>query len=131
MRMDEEKIGEILAPGTEDEQRSREERVRLKFWPTFKKAARSIPMSEDLVAAYYCALDNETPVKVRGTLLAALAYFILPLDLLPDFIAGFGFTDDVAVLMAAITAVKSNLTDAHRAAAKKALAEEPHDEADA
>ncbi|MEL6436676.1 MAG: YkvA family protein [Pseudomonadota bacterium] len=119
--MDDVKIGEILEPGTEDEQDKRENKVRDAFWPKFKRAARSIPFSQDLVAAYFCAMDPETPTRVRGILLAALAYFILPLDSLPDFIVGFGFTDDIAVLTAAFAAVSGSITDAHRAAAKKSL----------
>ena len=76
---------------------------------------------EDVVAAYYCALDTRTPTRVRGVLLAALAYFVLPTDFIPDFIFGLGFTDDVAVLTAAITALRSHITPAHRAAAREAL----------
>lgn len=128
MTIDDVKIGEILAPGSEKEQQSREQRVRSKFWGTVKKAARSVPAMEEFIAAYYCALDKETPTKVRGTLLAALAYFVLPLDMLPDFIAGFGFTDDVAVIMAAVAAVRGNITDAHRAAAKKHLIDNMEEE---
>lgn len=124
MTIDEVKIGEILTPVSEKQQQNREERVRSKFWGTVKKAAKSVPAMDEFIAAYYCAMDKETPTKVRGTLLAALAYFVLPLDMLPDFIAGFGFTDDVAVIMAAVAAVRSNITDAHRLAARKYLEEE-------
>ena len=119
--MDEVKIGEILEPGTADEQEAREQRVREKFWPKFKRVAGSIPFADEVLAAYYCAMDPETPGRVRGVLLAALAYFILPLDSLPDFIIGLGFTDDLAVLTAAFAAVRGNVTDAHRAAAKDTL----------
>ncbi len=41
--------------------------------------------------------------------MAALAYFVLPIDVIPDFIAGFGFTDDAAVLYAAIRSVASSI----------------------
>lgn len=112
--------GEILGP--EDEVQ-REERVRTKFWATFRKAARYIPFAEDLVAAYYCALDPATPTRVRAILIGALAYFVLPLDVIPDFIAGIGFTDDVTVLVAAIATVGAHITPAHRAKAKQALDE--------
>ena len=124
MTIDDIKMGEILAPGSEKDQENREKRVRSKFWSTVKKAARSVPAMEEFIAGYYCALDKDTPASVRGTLLAALAYFVLPLDMLPDFIAGFGFTDDVAVMLAAVSAVRGNITDAHRAAARKHLQEE-------
>lgn len=111
---------EILAP---EDETTRTERVRSRFWATFRKAARYVPFSEDLVAAYYCALDPVTPHRVRAGLLAALAYFILPVDTIPDFLAGIGFSDDVTVLVATIALVRAHITPAHRAAAKGALAE--------
>jgi uncharacterized membrane protein YkvA (DUF1232 family) len=92
------------------------------FWTTTRRAARQVPFMEDVVAAYYCALDNKTPLRVKGILLAALGYFVLPADTIPDVILGLGFTDDAAVLAAAITAVRAHLTPAHRAAARKSLA---------
>ncbi|MBZ0161530.1 MAG: DUF1232 domain-containing protein [Notoacmeibacter sp.] len=126
--MDDVRIGEILEPVGESENRRREKRVRERFWQTVRKAVRQIPMMEDVVAGYYCALDPRTPLRARGILLAALAYFVLPLDAVPDFLAGIGFTDDLAVLTAAIAAIRSNITPAHRQAAKRALR---HDHADA
>ncbi len=101
-----------------------ENEVREKFWRTAKKAARRIPFMEDVVAAYYCAMDRNTPLRAKGILLAALGYFILPTDTIPDFILGLGFTDDIAVLTAAITAVRAHITPAHRLAAREAIAEE-------
>jgi uncharacterized membrane protein YkvA (DUF1232 family) len=119
--MDDAKIGEILEPGSDDEQRSREERIRARFWKTVRKTAKAVPFLDEVIAGYFCALDPATPTKVRGILLASLAYFVMPLDFIPDFVFGLGFTDDVAVLMAALTAIRNHITPAHRAAAKKAL----------
>jgi uncharacterized membrane protein YkvA (DUF1232 family) len=118
--------GEILGPETTgpEEEASRAERVRAKFWSTFRKAARYIPFAEDLVAAYYCALDPATPHRVRAVLLGALVYFVMPFDAIPDFLAGIGFTDDVTVLLAAITMVRSHITEAHREAARRRLADD-------
>lgn len=107
-----------------DDMSAREKEVREKFWRTAKRAARRVPFMDEVVAAYYCALDRDTPLRVRGTLLAALAYFILPTDFIPDFLFGLGFTDDVAVLTAAIASVRAHITPAHRAAARQSLAEE-------
>jgi uncharacterized membrane protein YkvA (DUF1232 family) len=121
--MDDVKFGEILEPADGKENARREARVREKFWRTVKKAARQVPFMEDVVAGYYCALDSRTPVRVKGILLAALAYFVLPFDTIPDLLAGFGFTDDVAVLTAAIAAVRAHITPAHRLAARRALDE--------
>jgi uncharacterized membrane protein YkvA (DUF1232 family) len=97
--------------------------VREKFWRTAKRAARQVPFMDEVVAAYYCALDRETPFRAKAILFAALGYFILPADTIPDVVLGFGFTDDIAVLTAAITAVRAHMTPAHRLAAKRALAE--------
>lgn len=113
----------LPALATKDRNGRDEESLRENFWRTAKKAARHVPFMEDVVAAYYCALDKETPLRAKGILFAALGYFILPADTIPDMIFGLGFTDDIAVLTAAITAVRAHLKPAHKAAAREALAE--------
>jgi uncharacterized membrane protein YkvA (DUF1232 family) len=102
----------------------REREVRRDFWAKLKRFAGRVPFIEDLVAAYYCALDPDTPMRVRGMLLAALAYFILPLDIVPDLIAGLGFADDAALLTAVVGLVSAHITPIHRAAAARALDKE-------
>jgi len=97
------------------------EAVRSRFWPKLRRALAHIPFAGDLLAAYYCAMDPLTPVRVKGVLFAALAYFILPADIIPDFIAGLGFTDDLTVLGTAIALVRSHMTDAHRTKADLVL----------
>src|SRR3712207_6701402 len=72
---------EILGPEDAAEQ---EARIRARFWPTVKKALRYIPFIEEVVAAYYAMLDPRTPLRPRLTLIAALAYFVSPFDLVPD-----------------------------------------------
>jgi len=99
-----------------------ESSVRAGFWRTFAKAAKQIPFTEDLVAAYYCALDPQTPGKAKAVLLGSLAYFIMPMDAIPDFLALVGYSDDIAVLTLAIATVRSNMTEAHRIAARKSIA---------
>ncbi len=96
-------------------------RVREEFWPKMKAVAAKIPFAEDALAAYYCTLDRGTPLRVRGTLLAALAYFIMPVDFLPDVLPALGFTDDAAVLMMAFQLISSHIKPEHREAAKAAL----------
>ncbi len=96
-------------------------RVRTDFWRTARRAARHIPFMEDVVASYYCAFDKDTPLRAKGILLAALGYFVLPADTIPDVIVGLGFTDDLTVLTAAIAAVRAHLQPAHRLAARESL----------
>jgi uncharacterized membrane protein YkvA (DUF1232 family) len=101
-----------------------ERRARSDFWSKIRRVAGHLPFVEDLVAAYYCALDPATPMRVRSMLLAAIAYFILPFDFLPDVIAGLGFADDAALLTAVVALVSSHITPTHRAAAARALDKE-------
>jgi uncharacterized membrane protein YkvA (DUF1232 family) len=104
-----------------------EARVRSGFWRKLRRVTGRIPFADDLVAAYYCATDARTPRRVRAILFAGLAYFVIPTDVIPDFIAAFGFTDDASVLMAVITAVSGHIKDRHREAARRALLIEKED----
>lgn len=117
------------APRDDSALERREKKVRSEFWDKLKRVAGRLPFVDDLVAAYYCSMDANTPLKVRATLLGALAYFILPIDIVPDFIAGIGYGDDAAVLAAAISLVSAHIKPVHRIAAAKALGKDvPEDD---
>lgn len=111
---------EIIGPAG-----ARETRVRRDFWRVARKAASRIPFMDEVVAAYFCALDPSTPTRVRASLLAALAYFVVPTDFIPDILLGIGFTDDITVLAGVIAMVRAHITDGHREAARKALKDPP------
>jgi uncharacterized membrane protein YkvA (DUF1232 family) len=96
-------------------------RVQNGFWPKVKRVARRIPFVDELLAAYYCTIDPKTPIQVKAILMGALAYFVLPIDVIPDFIAVFGYTDDATVLYAAIRSVARYITDDHRTKARETL----------
>ena len=97
------------------------ESVRRRFWAKFKRVAAGLPFAEDLLSAYYCAFDKETPRHVQAALLGAIAYFILPFDFIPDMLPVLGYTDDAAVLATAIRLVAAHITPEHREAARAAL----------
>mgnify|MGYP002714567702 FL=1 len=97
------------------------ESVRRRFWVKFKKVVIRLPFAEDLLAAYYCAFDRQTPRHVQAALLGAIAYFILPFDFIPDMLPVLGFTDDAAVLATAIRMVASHITPEHREADRKSV----------
>lgn len=104
---------------------ARQERlVKRGFWRKVRRTLGHVPFVEDAVAAFYCARDPDTPTSVKAIVWGALAYFVLPTDAVPDFIAGFGFTDDAAVMTAALTAIGSSLRDRHTAAARRWLERE-------
>lgn len=98
-----------------------EAEVRRGFWRKLRATATRVPFAEEATAAYYAALDRETPLKVRATLLGALAYFVLPVDFMPDVFPLVGFTDDAAVLMAAMRLLSDHVRPHHQAAAREAL----------
>jgi uncharacterized membrane protein YkvA (DUF1232 family) len=99
-----------------------DERVQREFWAKAKRVAARLPFAEDLLAAYYCAFDQRTPLQVKATLIGALAYFVLPFDFVPDVLPVIGFGDDAAVLIAAIRMVAGHMLPEHRIAARDALA---------
>ena len=98
--------------------------VRTGFWRKMTRHAGKLPFAEDLLAAYYCAFDRETPMHVRAVLLGALAYFVVPLDGVPDLLPMFGFADDAAMLAAAMKLVIDSIRPEHREAARAKLAQD-------
>lgn len=104
--------------GAADDERT----VRQGFWLKAQRLAARLPFAEDLLAAYYCAFDRATPLSVKASLMAALAYFVMPFDTLPDLLPALGFADDAAVLAAAIRMVAAHIRPVHREAARRALA---------
>jgi len=98
------------------------ELVRHRFWDKARRFAAQLPFAEDLVTAYYCAFDNATPFHVKAALVGALAYFVVPYDIIPDVLPALGFVDDAAVLATAIRMVADHIRPEHREAARAALA---------
>ena len=98
-----------------------EVRVSEGFWPKFRKVATKIPFAKDLLSVWFSARDEETPLRAKGLMFAALAYFVLPTDALPDIITGLGFTDDAAVLFALMNVVGRNVKTRHKEAAEDLL----------
>ena len=95
--------------------------LRRRFWRKLHRYAAAIPFAEDLLAAYYCAFDRETPHSVRAVLVGTLAYFVVPIDAVPDILPALGFTDDAAVLAGAIKFVAGHIKPVHREAARTKL----------
>lgn len=94
----------------------------LAFWTKVRATAGRLPFLDEVVAVWYCARDPRTPTRVKAILLGAVAYFVLPFDLVPDIVAGLGYGDDLAVLIAAVRAVRPWIRDEHRARAREVLA---------
>jgi uncharacterized membrane protein YkvA (DUF1232 family) len=98
------------------------DRLRREFTSKIKRVAAKLPFAEDLLAAFYCAFDAQTPRHVQAALLGAIAYFVLPFDFVPDMLPVLGFGDDAAVLVTALKMVSGHIRPEHRDAARAKLA---------
>lgn len=107
--------------GSADDFARDEHIVREGFWRKMSRHAGKLPFAEDLMAAYYCAFDRQTPLHVRAVLVGALAYFVIPFDGMPDLLPALGFADDAAMLAAALKLVIDAIRPEHRAAARAKL----------
>ncbi|MGV9006253.1 MAG: YkvA family protein [Brevundimonas sp.] len=102
-------------------QRVNETRVSRGFWPKIRRTAARIPFADQVLSVWFAARDPETPATAKGLMLGALAYFVMPIDAIPDIFAGIGFTDDAAVIAALIATLGANIKRRHRDAAAEAL----------
>lgn len=102
-------------------QRVNEVRVSKGFWPKIRRTASKIPFAGQALSVWFAARDPETPTAAKGLMLGALAYFVLPIDAIPDLFAGIGFTDDAAVITALIATLGANIRKRHKDQAAEAL----------
>jgi uncharacterized membrane protein YkvA (DUF1232 family) len=70
---------------------------------------------------YFLMKDPQVSVKTKITITAALGYFILPTDAIPDLLPVLGFSDDLGVLIFALSQIRSYLTDETKERARKQL----------
>lgn len=78
-----------VIPGDAEEN---ERLVRTEFWTKTRSVLGKVPFVKDAIASYYCVRDPATPASSKAVLLGALAYFILPVDVMPDILAGIGYS---------------------------------------
>jgi uncharacterized membrane protein YkvA (DUF1232 family) len=102
--------------------RVNERRVARGFWPKIRKVASKVPFAADALSLWWCAKDPATPTAAKGMMFAALAYFVLPTDAIPDVLPAIGFTDDAAVIAALIAILGKNIKPRHKDEAKTFLA---------
>lgn len=72
---------------------------------------------------YYALQSPNLTKSQRAIVIGALGYLILPVDLIPDFILGLGFTDDIGALAAALLSLGVAIDDGVRSKAKSKLQE--------
>jgi uncharacterized membrane protein YkvA (DUF1232 family) len=105
-------------PFVRRDDQSDEQYVEDNFWMKVRKFAAEVPFVKKAVALYFCARDPKTPKWAKLAAYSALAYFILPIDVIPDPLIIAGWTDDAAILAGAIKALSSKLTPEHQEKAR-------------
>jgi uncharacterized membrane protein YkvA (DUF1232 family) len=73
---------------------------------------------ERVATLYYCMCDPDTSWTAKAAIVAALGYFVLPLDVVPDIIPVAGFADDAAIILNATLAVAAHVKEEHRQKAR-------------
>jgi uncharacterized membrane protein YkvA (DUF1232 family) len=93
------------------------------FWEKIKYFAKTAgrALIEHSLILFHTLKDSDTPAWAKGAIVSALAYFISPLDLIPDFFPVVGYTDDFAAIIAAISAVAMHVKPEHRIKAADAV----------
>ena len=98
-----------------------ESELRQKLWRKIKREVASVPFLEDVLTAHYCAFDLNTPIHVKAALVGAIVYFVMPDDLVPDYLPIIGYADDAAVFGIAFKMMSSHIKPEHREAARRML----------
>lgn len=109
---------------TEQERRAKEREIRdveEGFFVKLGKVIGKVPFVLDAVAMYYTMLDAKTPFWVKASVAGALAYFISPIDAIPDVLPIVGYSDDAAVIYMTMSLIHSHITAEHIAQAKDVL----------
>jgi uncharacterized membrane protein YkvA (DUF1232 family) len=89
------------------------------FLQKLKKFAGKIPFSRDLVALYYASKDPNVPIASKALILGGLAYFVSPIDAIPDVVVGLGYVDDATAVALILSILGSSITNQHKAAAEE------------
>lgn len=94
------------------------------FWKKLARFASSAgyDVVEKALWLYYAAARPETPKWAKATVYGALAYFVLPADVVADILPVAGYTDDLAVLVFALTTIGSYVDDGVRKRTARTLA---------
>lgn len=93
------------------------------FWEKVRRFAGSAgrEVIEKALWLFYAAQSPNTPDWAKSVIYAALAYFVLPIDAIPDLIPLAGFTDDLGALTAAVTSVALFIDDEVKERARKQM----------
>ncbi len=89
------------------------------FFTKVRKNLGRIPFAADVVALYFCFVDDATPTWAKVQIAGALAYFISPIDAIPDVLVPLGYTDDAGVIATCVSLLGAHVTADHKRKAKE------------
>lgn len=95
-----------------------------KLWNKLRRTIRVAgrELIEKALLLYFVLRDPRAPVWAKTTVIAALGYFIAPIDAIPDLLPGAGFIDDLGVLALALGSVAASITPRMRERAGRLVA---------
>jgi len=95
------------------------------FWDKVGTFGKTVgrELAERVLTMYYSLQDQDTPLWARTILVAALGYFICPIDAIPDVLPGAGYADDAGAIAVALGAVAVHIKPEHKQRAKQKAAE--------
>lgn len=93
------------------------------FWEKIKKFGKKAGYKVVYVALllFYCLKDGDAPAWAKTVIIGALAYFIVPVDAIPDVVPGAGYADDLGALVAALGVVAVYINEDIKQKAKAKL----------
>jgi uncharacterized membrane protein YkvA (DUF1232 family) len=94
-----------------------------KLWGKISRYSKTAGVSviEKVLWLYYAAKRPETPTWAKAVIYSAIAYFILPIDAIPDFIPLTGYSDDFVTLSSAVTTIAIYIDDSVKTKTKETL----------
>lgn len=95
-----------------------------RFWQKVGRYAKTAGRTvlEPALKMYFAARDPATPKWAKNTIYGALGYLILPADMLPDILPAVGFSDDLSILIAALSVTAAHIKPEHTEKAQRLLA---------
>ncbi len=95
-----------------------EHMVRRRLLWRLRAFAAGLPFAQEVLAAYFCAVDRRTPIGVKLALLGALAGFLLPQRLIPKMLRSLVVGGDVGLLLGALQGFAQHIRPEHRLRAR-------------
>lgn len=97
--------------------------TKAKLWSKITKYAQKagVKIIYSVLLMWYAYERKDTPAWAKRIVLGALAYFISPIDFIPDLAPFLGFTDDLGVLGMGLVAIAAYINEDVRSNARERL----------